>query len=310
MNCMRFQKYLAAFADGELDVQQNLNVLEHVNMCPACAERAAQVPVLKNALKRVWDDVRAPEALRERIEQALDAEGAHVEPELTEVGGPTEPRAGARNVSQRWRVLLPLALAASVLLLISVWRQWNDLDMPTGSMTVIATRTLVDVRAQHRECVRRGYDHQDPSLGRDLATIRERLSARLGLVVLAPDLTDRGFELVGADACGVKGRRGAHVLYRAPSNGATLSTFTLDRVSDLNPDGLARVDDRDYLLVSAEGLAVAAWHDGPQTYIMCGEVRERTMLQLVDDQRVAVAPFSHRWATLLASLGASPANPR
>ena len=52
MKCHQARKFVEAFSDGELDVARNLEVLEHLNMCPACTQRASDIPALKAALSR------------------------------------------------------------------------------------------------------------------------------------------------------------------------------------------------------------------------------------------------------------------
>ncbi|MCC7314685.1 MAG: zf-HC2 domain-containing protein, partial [Planctomycetes bacterium] len=36
MNCKSVQKFLHAFADGQLGVRANCEVLDHLKMCPSC----------------------------------------------------------------------------------------------------------------------------------------------------------------------------------------------------------------------------------------------------------------------------------
>ena len=58
MNCQSFRKYIGAFADGELEVSQNLEALEHLNMCPSCAARVTNINELKEAINRAYQTER------------------------------------------------------------------------------------------------------------------------------------------------------------------------------------------------------------------------------------------------------------
>ena len=47
MTCKTFRKYLYAFADGELETRENLEALEHLNMCPSCCRKVAVQQALR-----------------------------------------------------------------------------------------------------------------------------------------------------------------------------------------------------------------------------------------------------------------------
>ena len=71
MGCDRYRKYVGAFADGELEVKDNLDFLEHIKMCPACAARVDEVTTMKGALQHAYADVEPSESLRLRIAASL-----------------------------------------------------------------------------------------------------------------------------------------------------------------------------------------------------------------------------------------------
>jgi hypothetical protein len=73
MNCTEAKRYLDLFLDGELTVEQNLKVLEHLNLCGCCSkvfdgEKLLAVEAQKAAEK-------CPEALKRRVEACLQREG-------------------------------------------------------------------------------------------------------------------------------------------------------------------------------------------------------------------------------------------
>lgn len=271
MDCTGFRKYVGAFADGELEVEQNLEALEHLNMCPACASRVTAVNSLKPALRRAYGDVTAPRHLHERVLSALEAE----------VGSRDAPAYASAVRRWRSRLMVPIGVAAALLVAAGMWQYWPRSEPRLNVVSVVPGRVVADVREQHRYCVsHRGESHNDVSLPRDFRIIAERLSARLGMGVIAPDLSAFGVELVGADSCGMMGRPGAHVLYRSVSTGRMLSVFTVNRLAGLGPEsGDGAVDGA--LLVSSDGSpCVVAWHDGPQTYLVCADVPEATLLEI------------------------------
>ncbi len=282
MSCECFRKYIDAFADGELDVQKNLEVLEHLNMCPGCAGRVTDVTALKAALKRTYSSVQAPRTLRDRVRSLLDARAEL--PKITQ----RLDRSGGR-ASQRSRLAVPLAMAASLIVAVLLWQHWPQTGSP-AALTVVAEHIVADVRQQHRLCTGDGgLDHHDEALPRDPVKIAEVLRRDLGLAVFVPDWTARGFKLVGADRCGVMGRKGSHILYRSVSSGVMLSAFTVGRLVALNPTSDGQTVDGGCFVSSDDSPAVVAWHDGPQTHILCAELPDAALLDLVGTTRTAGA---------------------
>src|SRR5688572_13437752 len=96
------RKFLAAFADGELDVTQSLAVLEHMALHPDATRRVMHQQQLRHAVAQTLSGSAAPvpEPLRARV-AALAAAGAT----------PPERPSLLRRL---WRGV-PLALAAGVL---------------------------------------------------------------------------------------------------------------------------------------------------------------------------------------------------
>jgi anti-sigma factor RsiW len=291
MDCKGFRKYVGAFADSELGVAHNLEALEHLNMCPRCAERVGDITSLKTALKRVYGDLSAPPRLRDRILASLDTGVATPQREhLSSVG---------RSFELRYRWMIPLGMAAALLLGVFAYYEYRPKNEPQyGAITVVTGQPIADIREQHRACVgSRGLAHHDVSLTRDPSEIAKRLSGELALTVVVPDLSARGFELVGADRCGILGRRGAHVLYRLASAGPWLSVFTVARLpglwAALGDSPPYHNNDRRYFVSGEESLTVVAWHDGRQTYAFCGRMPKPDLLALAEQIRTASAMSPH-----------------
>ena len=79
MNCVDAKRHLDLFLDGELDVETNLKVLEHLNLCSGCAKTFEGERWLGGEVRRKLCENKAPDALKNRICLALDREsGAFV----------------------------------------------------------------------------------------------------------------------------------------------------------------------------------------------------------------------------------------
>lgn len=288
MDCIGFDKYVIAVADGVPEIRQNREALEHLSRCSRCARRVADITSLKAALARVYSDAKAPEHLKKRIVSLLETE-------RRSAGYDPEPRRAGVATGLRSKFMAPVAIAAALLVAVLLYRYWPHNESYRGTITVVTGRAVADAREQHRWCVaNRGPNHHDASLKRDLNEIARRLSRDLQLTVFAPDLSQHGFVLVGADRCGMLGRRGAHVLYRSKSAEASLSVFTVGLMAALGSgDGGAPVKrerNRDYFVSAGEAdksPSVVAWHDGRQTYVVCGDLAASALLDVVDQVRVA-----------------------
>lgn len=280
MDCKACRKYIGAFADGELEIQQNLEALEHLNMCPRCAARVEEIAGLRATLVRIYGRMHAPQALRERLQRSLETQPA-TPPRTGQVPSLTRPRR---------RLTVPLGVAAGLVLVASLWPGLTRTHPRPGTVTVVAGRAVADIREQHRQCTRSGgAGHHAADLPREVGPIAERLSEEFKLVVIAPDLSGRGFELVGADRCGIQGRRGAHVLYRSRADATLmLSVFTVPRIATLGSGG-GDLAEEAYLVSTDEPLGVVAWHAGRQTYALCGALSEARLLDLAGGSRTANA---------------------
>lgn len=296
MDCRGFEEQIGAFADGELEPDLNDEAVEHAGKCPGCAARVAEIHTLKRALVRVGGEMRAPEQLRRKVLATLHAE------EVQDASAPSSPRPDRPGIL-RFRLAAPLGMAAALLLAVVTWQTWPRGGAKPDAFILVTGRTVAEAREQHRQCTRSGSQHHDESLSRDPAVIAERLSKELGLDVLVPDFSARGFELLGADRCGIAGRPGSHVLYRERKDETTLSVFTVGRIAELCPErgGAAAGDGQFY--VSATGpTRVIAWHRGKQTHLMCGEVPEATIRSLAGEVRTASASPAYA-GTMLAAVG-------
>lgn len=283
MNCRSFSKFVGAFADGELEVVQNAEALEHLNMCPSCAQRVAAVGVLRSAVNSAYGEEKAPAQLRQRVRAALNDE-------LTAAKKPAIRSGSGRRSPVIARLTIPLGMAAAIVFAAGVWFSQAPTAPPHGTLTVVPGRVVADVREQHERCVHAGRPHHDESLGRDFSTIATRLGRILDMTVLVPDLTSFGFDLIGADRCGIRGRSGAHVLYRGRSNGSFLSVFSVARMASMRSETVEQRNGNELLVAADEPLCVVAWHDGPQTYVFSAQLPTAEMVDLASYVRVAGLP--------------------
>ncbi len=67
MNCNDVRKYFNAFLDDELDVEKNIEVLAHLDMCCECSQRMEKERLLQGRVRETVRGVKAPGYLIENI---------------------------------------------------------------------------------------------------------------------------------------------------------------------------------------------------------------------------------------------------
>lgn len=296
MNCTKFRKFVGAFADGELDVSQNLEALEHLNVCRDCAAHVANITDLKTAIRRIYGHAKTPDALRNQILAAL---------KTVDRGSPREAPANSQTPSHpQYRLMAPLGMAAAILVAVTVWQTWPAPSPKSGAITVVPGQTVRDVRTQHHRCLTGRALHHAADLPRTFSGIERILSEELKLKVLAPDLSSQGFALVGADRCGILGRKGAHLLYQSVAGPTAISIFTVAHLGWMRSADHQGNGRYAYVSGSDDGITVLAWHDGPQTYVACGDLSADSLRDIIESVRVASTPYYGPIGSQLAS--ASP----
>jgi anti-sigma factor RsiW len=312
MSCTTIRKFLYAFADGQLGVEANCQVLDHLKMCGDCSRVVEQHQALRTRLRDSLGKVQVPQGLHERVCQAVST-------------GKTATR--RRGV----RVLLtfkPLALAACITLVATVAWQYairpGGTDQSAGGQFVLASledEAASMIVSKHTMCCDGAASHHNQALPQTLTGLAAVISARYDdiIQVLAPDLSDHGFAFESANLCGLRGGcgnghhhdnespddapeehhggvNGGHLLYvKGDASVPTrLSVFSVPRWDELDRLGSV-VSDRDEIcLVSvspgADGreMCIAVWHQDATSYVCVGQVDVPSMKDIVTDVRIAL----------------------
>jgi anti-sigma factor RsiW len=268
------RKFLAAFADGELDVTQNLAVLEHMALHPDATRRVMHQQQLRQAVAQTLTaTVRpAPDALRERIAQ-LATSAARSPSDV-----PTRPSLFARLLRA-----LPLAIAAVVLLGVGVLigsMVDSDRGGAATSHVVVAVAprdhgplpgTLVSrIARTHVNCARFGANHSAPPFPRELASLPEPVRQHLGQPAALPDLSALGFAFAGAEPCAIDDGKSVHLLYiRNADRRDTLSLFV-----QVNNGQLGIEPGKAYALDNDAAHPMVVWTSDGLVYYLMGDARK------------------------------------
>lgn len=286
MNCATARRYLYAFADGELPVKENCEVIDHLKMCPECTRIATEQQELRLALRRSLNVVPMPDGLSDRVAASINGRSESA------VGPP--PPGGTR----RRRMFVPMAAAASVLLAATTY--WMIPRAPDESSAVRPARlpeggdeAVQLVVQMHEQCAADGPEHQDPGLPHDLNNLPMAISKHFGdvLDVLVPDFNPFGFAFESAGFCGFTKTRGAHLVYASSdADPQRLSFFILPRWSAIDDCGYYKGVGDEFLRKFGfphgnPKYTIEAWHDNQTTYICCGRVGVERMAKMLEPIR-------------------------
>lgn len=313
MSCEQYQSKIEAYADGELDQHEYDQAAKHFDSCPDCQARIAQIMQMKKTLLQVLNKTKAPIALRDRIISALDS----AQPAVTSLDDHHDSAVDIPSISsdqhkmtpvsaqhdRRGRWFMPAAMAASIMIILAIWPMDDPTKDNPRSFSQIPAQTVSAVLDQHYTCAREeGVNHHDDTLTRSLATISQKLSQKLGLSIIAPDFSSRGFELVGANRCGISGHPGSHVLYHSDQDSVLLSVFSLSRLGELKMNDVSDLPGRHYFIANTDHLNVIAWHQGQESHILCADISRDDLIGLVEGIRTAGRTDDPRSITILANI--------
>lgn len=296
MNCHQFRKYLLAFADGQIDVKSNCDLLDHLKMCPDCSRVVDQHQALRSLIVASAARVAVPAGLMDRVRRNIGVrESVKTSPSAT---------------IPIWKRPLVRVLATAAVLVLAFTGLWNagligaNNGIGTGGLSahdiVARSNQLVQgVVVQHNKCVNQCdlQVHHLENIPASRSEAARALSQRFSgmFAVAAPDLSGFGFEFESANMCtpsrDVHGAA-AHVMYVNPSFGSRLSFFSMPRwtdAADLFGDATMKAPFSDGLR-QCENQSVVAWNSGTTTYIVSGPVNEDDLVAMVRELGYALDP--------------------
>ncbi len=305
------RRYIEAFADGELDVETNLRILERMAMNPKATQRVMHQQQLRRLVDQAMREQtpQVPAGLRSRI-MAISAAAA-----LDESGRRAARAASPSSFLLRLRAWLPAAAAVLVVALgFYLWsinrsgtgeRQEpkvviNPVTPVTPSIPVTpdkpdpskATLRLADLdRPVYREDLmetgrvsRMGTRHESCSSkidnlyrADDFSTVLTEVPAKIAkylgpqINVSLPDLTELGYKYRGAGACSLPGGKAVHLVYRPIDSAIRSDSLSLWIRSDEAKE--VGIEEGKLHTVTPEGSVhpVFVWRRGSAVYYLVGE---------------------------------------
>jgi len=281
------RKYLPAFADGELDVEQNLLVLEQMAMDPENCRRVMHQQQLRKAVQRALaaDCPNCPEGLKERVAALWEAELVGEVSDARAAAAPrdTGTRAEAGNGGAviakigRW---FPAAVAAVLLVAAAgVYfsaagagggageSQWVNTQLVSASLASELTGRH-DVCSRNPSAMKDGFPMPD-SVEQLPGAIEHYLDGQT--VGRIPELNIFGYEFVRAGNCPIPGDKAVHLVYQGVGDAAgkrlSLWIANVPNAHGLEPGRL-------YTAAAGGDAAILTWYaDGHAFYLVGDEYR-------------------------------------
>lgn len=304
MNCTGARKFLYAFADGQLGVKDNCEVLDHLKMCPDCSRVIDEHQALRATLGRSIRDTSAPAALRDKVCAAV---GSY-------------RRAPAAS-SAGWRLtrFRAYAVAAGFVLVASVFL-WKSIAVRQGESAEPASNVIegeqIAVQVErgpsaatmiaqvHNVCCSHGAAHHRRGLPNSLHELGATICAHYNnkITALAPDLVAYGYRFESANYCGVRNKPdsdGGHIIYLSDKDARRLSFFSVPRWDCIDKCRLHAVPGangcRKYEVDQDGGgkLSILAWHNDATTYICCGQESFDVIEPMAKEVRAVLSQFDH-----------------
>lgn len=285
MECRKVRKYLYAFADGQLDVKDSCELLDHLKMCPSCTQVVDEHQAIRKALGRVVNSITIPAALDARMRRRF---------------GTGRPARQPIN----WRRVIPAGIVAAACFMVAAntvydfvagsdsSRQWTR--TPGGRATIAEAVALC-----HNTCSSKGEAHHKPEWSRDPELLANEIATYMRntcnctLKPYAPNLLAGGFRVASANVCKILpgAAPGGHIIYQSiERDNLSMSIMSMPNFPWVQQCGDEAPGDAEFLEESVDQfggdpLNIVAYRSGDDAYIFCSKADHEDMASMIEEVR-------------------------
>jgi mycothiol system anti-sigma-R factor len=258
MKCKEVERWIGPLLDGELDARNSTEVQAHLATCSSCQRRYEMQQTLSSNLRRMDLAYAAPESLRLRIAAAL--EEPRPEPERSD----RTTKRTSRSPTPWWLWAgWPVALAASALLA-TVLLQQRSYD--ENEIVAAHVRSLL-------------VNHLSDVVSTDHHTVKPWFAGKLDFSPPVPDLSSRGFELLGGRLDYLRRQPVAAIIYR--KHGHMINVLVSLSGRDLG--SLPRT-------ARTQGYSLRAWRQGELDMVAISDIDPLELANLEQGFQSTVKP--------------------
>jgi anti-sigma factor RsiW len=217
-NCRRVVTVLDAYADGELEPEQVLEIEAHLADCDACSSRLQLEHAMKKSLRReVYARSQPTDAFSERILASFQAEA-----ERQAVGQLESSRRGGML---SWGSIAPLAAAAALAL---VWGSGKTNTPPPGGVSPAVVKASSEPFEQVLdELIDRHIDRSSPEVTEP--ALLDHMEPTVGVPVHFPNLRQYGARWEGGKVVPIRNQKAASLRYLVDGHRVTLYVYNSER---------------------------------------------------------------------------------
>jgi anti-sigma factor RsiW len=217
-NCRRVVTVLDAYADGELEPEQVLEIEAHLADCDACSSRLQLEHAMKKSLRReVYARSQPSDAFSERILASFQAEA-----ERQAVGQLESSRRGGML---SWGSIAPLAAAAALAL---VWGSGKTNTPPPGGVSPAVVKASSEPFEQVLdELIDRHIDRSSPEVTEP--ALLDHMEPTVGVPVHFPNLRQYGARWEGGKVVPIRNQKAASLRYLVDGHRVTLYVYNSER---------------------------------------------------------------------------------
>jgi anti-sigma factor RsiW len=246
LNCQETQTLIHGYVDGELDLMKSLEIEQHLQECPACAQAHASFQAVRAAIKNSSLYFQTPPGLAQRVQSSVRG-ASHAD----------------RTPHVRPRRLL--AVAASLALIMAAG--WGLVRaLPARSADAFLAQELVasHVRSQMLPSHRFDVASSDPH------TVKPWFEGKLDFSPPVKDLADRGFPLVGGRLDYLHNRPVAALVYQRRKHSINLFIWPSASGDDATPSKATR-----------QGFHMIRWTSSSMTFWAVSDLNEGELQEFV-----------------------------